>query len=54
MKKVKIKSLTIVWSILALLALVCIIYCSIIIHNALFIIDINNYVALDVNVVAQA
>ncbi|TQF45262.1 hypothetical protein BA179_01180 [Mycoplasmopsis bovis] len=54
MKKVKIKSLTIVWSILALLALVCIIYCSIIIHNALFIIDIKNYVALDVNVVAQA
>ncbi len=54
MKKVKIKRLTIVWSILALLALVCIIYCSIIIHNALFIIDINNFVSLDASVIGQA
>ncbi|CBH40235.1 hypothetical protein MBOVJF4428_00112 [Mycoplasmopsis agalactiae] len=54
MKKVKIKSLTIVWSILALIALVLIIYCSIIIHNALFIIDINNFVSLDTTVISQA
>lgn len=52
MKKVKIKSLIIVWLIFVLIVLVFIIYCLIIIYNVLFIIDINNFVFLDIIVIS--
>ncbi|WP_029513589.1 hypothetical protein [Mycoplasmopsis primatum] len=54
MKKVNIHSKTIIWGFLAIAALACLIYCSIIINNAKFILHVNKYVEIDTSLLQEA